>query len=86
MPTSVLPPVRLRASGRSLRPAWVRRCCASWFLPGSSGRIVYGHRGEVVGYLSFAEIEPNTDDSIVVLTNNPALQPLELTDRLTADW
>ena len=51
-----------------------------------SGRTFYGHRGEVVGYLSFAGIEPTTGDSIVVLTNNVALQPTALSDQLTADW
>ena len=51
-----------------------------------SGQIYYGHRGEVVGYLSFAGIEPTTGDSIVVLTNNVALRPTVLSDQLTAEW
>jgi D-alanyl-D-alanine carboxypeptidase len=51
-----------------------------------SGRIFYGHRGEVVGYLSFAGIEPESGDSIVVLTNNPYLQASALSDQITATW
>jgi D-alanyl-D-alanine carboxypeptidase len=51
-----------------------------------SGRMFYGHRGEVIGYLSFAGIEPESGDSIVVLTNNAYLQASALSDQITSDW
>jgi hypothetical protein len=47
-----------------------------------SGRTLYGHRGEVVGYLSFAGIEPESGDSIMVLTSNPYLQASTLSDQI----
>ncbi len=51
-----------------------------------SGTVYYGHRGEALGYRSFAGIEPTTGDAVVVLTNNSDLDAVALSDLITADW
>jgi len=52
----------------------------------SAGRRLYGHDGQIFGYLSFMAIEPGTGDTLVILTNNDALQPSELAERILDDW
>ena len=51
-----------------------------------SGTALYGHDGEIFGYLSFMAIEPLTGNTLVILTNNGALQPFDLAQPLLADW
>lgn len=51
-----------------------------------SGAVYYGHRGETIGYRSFAGIEPITGDSVVVLTNNSDLDAVALSELITSDW
>lgn len=51
-----------------------------------SGTELYGHDGDIPGYLSLMAIEPVSGDVLVVLTNNSALQPFDLAEQVLADW
>jgi D-alanyl-D-alanine carboxypeptidase len=51
-----------------------------------SGQRLYGHDGDIFGYLSFMAIEPNTGDTLIILTNNYDLHPFELAEQILANW
>jgi D-alanyl-D-alanine carboxypeptidase len=52
----------------------------------ASGTRLYGHDGDIFGYLSFMAIEPKSGDTLIILTNNSELQPFELGEQILADW
>ena len=52
----------------------------------ASGTRLYAHEGDIFGYRSFMAIEPNTGDTLIILTNNSELQPFELAEQILADW
>lgn len=51
-----------------------------------SGTTYYGHRGETIGYRSFAGIDPASGDTVIVLTNNSDLDAVALSELITGDW
>jgi D-alanyl-D-alanine carboxypeptidase len=52
----------------------------------ASGTRLYGHSGEIFGYLSFMAIEPSTGDTLVILNNNSELDPSEPADQILLHW
>ena len=51
-----------------------------------SGTQLFGHEGDIFGYLSLMAIEPNSGDTLIVLTNNNELPPFDLAQHILADW
>jgi D-alanyl-D-alanine carboxypeptidase len=51
-----------------------------------SGTRFYGHDGGIPGYASFAAFDPNTGDTVVVLTNNDEVVAPELALNIIDNW
>jgi D-alanyl-D-alanine carboxypeptidase len=51
-----------------------------------SGLRLYGHGGDIFGYLGFMAFDRDTRDTMIVLTNNSELPPDQLAEPLLADW
>jgi D-alanyl-D-alanine carboxypeptidase len=51
-----------------------------------SGQRVYGHDGGIPGYVSFMAIEPNSGDTLIILTNNDDLDAFAFADQILANW
>ena len=51
-----------------------------------SGRVLLGHGGDIIAYLSVMAIDPDDGDTLIVLTNNAELVPEDLAEDLIADW
>jgi D-alanyl-D-alanine carboxypeptidase len=55
-------------------------------LDHQSGTRFYGHNGGIFGYTSFAAFDPNTGDTVVVLTNNDELVAPDLALTIIDNW
>jgi D-alanyl-D-alanine carboxypeptidase len=51
-----------------------------------SGTRFYGHDGGIPGYTSFAAFDPNTGNTVVVLTNNDQVVAPELAETIIDNW
>jgi D-alanyl-D-alanine carboxypeptidase len=53
-------------------------------LPSGAG--LFGHDGEIFGYLAIMAIEPSSGNTVVVLVNNGELDPFALVEPVISNW